>query len=224
MDKQKHDNSPETGLDDGLVKRWAGVPTTIISDMRQHQGILDPGISLQTPDDAPVAFAGRAVVALCPAPDFGAVVHAVDLAGPGDVLVIAAGADRTTAMIGDVLCSHLADKGVIGVICDGMIRDLGDLRRRPSFPVYARGATPNGPTGKTGGQVNSAAELGGVQVQPGDLIVGDEDGVAVLSPAAAAELIDAMEAALSREAGWRKRLAAGDSLCNVLGVDALSAS
>ena len=219
MDKQKHDIGQSLSGVDMSLKRWRHVPTTIISDMRQRTGVLDPAIRLLTRQEGPVAMVGRAVTASCQAPDFGAVVHAVDKAGPGDVLVIAAGGDGDTAMIGDVLCSYLEQKEAAGVVVDGMVRDIGDLRQKTQLPVWARGITPNGPMSKEGGQVNVAVDVAGVTIHPGDLIVGDDDGVAVLRPAEEMLLIDEMEAALARETEWRQRLSAGESLASVLGIE-----
>jgi RraA family protein len=122
------------------------------------------------------------------APGDNLMVHkAIDIAQPGEVIVVDAGGALGQAIIGDIMTSHAAKRGVAGFVIDGAIRDADELRAR-DFPVYARGATHRGPYKNGPGEINVPVSIGGMVVRPGDIIVGDGDGV-VAVPAADAEAV-----------------------------------
>ncbi len=147
---------------------------------------------------------GRAVTALREPPDFGAVLQALDLIQPGDVLVIAANGHAETAMIGEILGGHLRRLGGRGIVCDGAIRDVAQLAEWPELPAFARSITPRGPSSMERGVVNATVTIGGLLVSPGDLIIGDDDGLAALSPDAIRSYIGAAEAKLALEDAWQR--------------------
>jgi 4-hydroxy-4-methyl-2-oxoglutarate aldolase len=161
---------------------------------------------------------GRAVTAFCEPPDFGAVLHALDLLEPGDVLVIAAAGHAETAMIGEILGGHLRRRGGRGVVCDGAVRDVGTLAGWDDFAVYARSITPRGPASADRGAVNLPVVIGGRLVTPGDLLIGNDDGLVALSPATVRTRIADAEATLAREAGWEASLVAGRSVRETFGL------
>lgn len=130
---------------------------------------------------------GTALTVWVPPGDHLMVQKALDLAERGDIIVVDAGGLVEVAMIGEIMTAYAASRGIAGFVIDGAIRDLADISRR-SLPVYARGATPRGPSRVGPGQINIPVCVGGMVVQPGDLIVGDADGV-VCVPAADAERI-----------------------------------
>jgi len=119
-----------------------------------------------------------------------------------------------------ILSSHLRAKGVAGLVCDGAVRDVGTLGSWTDFPVFSRWITPRGPSGADRGAVNLPVTIGGVPVAPGDLMIGDDDGLVVLSPKNARALIGEAEAKLAREAVWIEGLAAGKSAADVFGLKA----
>lgn len=123
-------------------------------------------------------------------------------------------------MIGDILSGHLRAKGVAGVICDGAVRDVGTLGGWDDFPVFARWINPRGPTGADRGAVNLRVTIGGASVVPGDLVIGDDDGLVALSPVQVRTLIADAEAKLVRETGWTEALAAGKPAADVFGLAA----
>ena len=132
--------------------------------------------------------------------------------------MIDAGGYRDAAMIGDILSGHLRAKGVAGVVCDGAVRDVGTLGAWTDFPVFSRWINPRGPTGADRGTVNAPVTIGGCRVAPGDLIIGDDDGLVALSPGHVLTLIDAAEAKVSRESDWIAGLASGTSAAKVFGL------
>ncbi len=145
--------SPLAGLD-----RWQLVPPAIVADISKGACQIDPAIRPLLPPGRQPKLFGRAVTALCAPPDFGAVLHAMDLVGKGDVLVIAAGGDRVTAMIGEILGGQLSRAGAAGLICDGAIRDVGELAGIANFAVFTRHTTPRGPASWGEGVVNGAVQ------------------------------------------------------------------
>jgi regulator of RNase E activity RraA len=198
---------------------WRKIPVAVAVDMGCAQ--IDPDIRpLQPPGRQPPLY-GRAVTAICEPPDFGAVLHALDLVGPGDVLVIAARGARDHAMIGEIISGHLRARGGAGVVCDGAVRDVSVIAGWGDFPVFSRWITPRGPTGAEKGAVNAAATVGGVWVEPGDLILGDDDGLVVVSPADQRAKLAACEAKVAKEAEWIAGLAAGRPVAEVFGLKRL---
>jgi regulator of RNase E activity RraA len=136
------------------------------------------------------------------------------------VRVIAAGGQARTAMIGEIVSGHVRRRGGVGLVCDGAVRDVATLAAWPDFAVFARFVTPRGPSSASGGVVNAPVSVGGCVVTPGDLVIGDDDGLVVLGPAAIRERIADAEAKLAHEAAWEESLANGRSLRETFGLDA----
>ncbi|WP_426032169.1 RraA family protein [Cypionkella sp. TWP1-2-1b2] len=201
-----------------LLARWQRIPVAVAVDLAPAQQI-SPAIRPLRPAGQQPHLCARAVTVHCIAPDFGAVLHAIGQTGPGQVLVIAAAGHAANAMIGDVLGGQLHAQGAAGIICDGAIRDTASLASFDNFSVYSRHITPRGPTSAAHGAVNVAVSFGGCVVQPGDLILGDDDGLVTLPINRLAELIDAAEDKLRLEADWSRRLAAGDPVSSIFGLD-----
>jgi regulator of RNase E activity RraA len=147
------------------------------------------------------------------------VVHALEHVGRGEVLMIAAGGDAVTAMIGEILSGHLRNRGAAGVVCDGAVRDVATLGGWSDFSVFSRSVTPRGPTSAAGGSINAPVTIGSRLVSPGDLVIGDDDGLVALSPDTVRKKIRDAEARIAREENWIKNLAAGKSVVETFGVE-----
>ncbi len=210
--------APARDLTAAEVERWRPVPAAVAVDLGSDVGQVDPAVRPLLPPGRQPRLFGRAVTALCAPPDFGAVLHALDQVAPGDVLVIAAGGHAETAMIGEILGGHLRRRGGVGIVCDGAVRDVATLAGWADLPVFARSVTPRGPTGVERGAVNRAVVVGGCLVAPGDLVIGDDDGLAVLTPRAARARVGDAEARLALEAEWERRLAGGASIAQTFGL------
>lgn len=201
------------------AERWRGVPVAVAVDLDRAVGPLDPAIRpLRPPGSQPRLF-GRALTARCDPPDFGAVLHALDQAQAGDVLVIAAAGQRETAMIGEILGGHLHALGGAGIVCDGAVRDVAALAKLDGFAVFTRFVTPRGPISAERGAVGEPVVVGGCTVRPGDLVLGDDDGVVALAPDFVRDRIGDAEARLAREAGWVQALSAGRGIRATFGLD-----
>lgn len=107
-------------------------------------------------------------------------VHKVlDVAQPGDIVVIDAGGSKSNAVLGDLISSKAKHRGIAAFVIDGLIRDLPDVRE-VGLPVFARGETPIGPLHRGPGEINFPVSCGGIVVNPGDIIVGDPSGIVVV--------------------------------------------
>lgn len=208
---------PATGLSPAEIDPWRAMPVAAAVDLMPECQI-DPAIRPINPPGRQPRLFGRAVTVACTPPDFGAVVHALEHVGPGEVLMIAAGGDPTTAMIGEILSGHLRNRGGAGVVCDGAVRDVATLSGWPDFAVFARSITPRGPVSAEHGTINAPVTIGGRRVMPGDLVIGDDDGLAALSPDAVRGRIRDAEARLARETRWIGSLASGRSVLETFGV------
>ena len=200
------------------IERWSRIPVAVAVDVSDAACQIDPRIRPLCPPGRQPRLFGRAVTALCMPPDFGAVLYALGLVKPGDVLVIAANGHTETAMIGEILGGHLRRLGATGLVCDGAIRDVAELVGWTDLPVFTRAISPRGPTSADGGEVNCAVVVGGRLVTPGDLIIGDDDGLAALSPVEIHSYIGDAESKLDREAQWQASLAAGSSIAKTFGL------
>jgi len=143
------------------------------------------------------------------APGDNLMVHkAIDAAAPGDVIVVDAGGEVTYAIIGDIMASHAEKRGVAGFVIYGAIRDSSEIGLR-RFPVYACGVTHRGPYKNGPGEINTPIALGGMVVHPGDIIVGDADGVVAVPLAYAEEILALARAQLAKETATLKAIAEG---------------
>lgn len=211
---------PASDLTPDEIARWHPVPVAVAVDLGRDAGQIDPAIRPLRPAGQQPRLFGQAVTVRCDPPDFGAVLHALDVIQPGQVLVIDAGSHRDTAMIGDILSGHLRQKGVVGLVCDGAVRDTGTLGGWDDFSVFSRWITPRGPTGSDKGSVNLPVVIGGCMVRPGDLVIGDDDGLVALTPQVVRIRIADAEAKLAREVEWTRALAQGQSAAQVFGLSA----
>ncbi len=136
------------------------------------------------------------------------IYKAIELAQPGDVLVIANYEYETNATWGDLTSMMAKARGLAGMVTDGLARDIVGLRE-VGLPVFARGLTPNSPMKDGPGEINVPISCGGVVVNPGDIIVGDEDGVVVVPRADAELVIERTRAIIAKEEKTVKDILSG---------------
>ncbi len=169
-----------------LVKQAAELPTPNLGDVMNRAQCMTPDIK---PFGKPgVKLIGVALTVKSRSGDNLMVHKALDMAQPGDVVVVDAGGDMRQSIIGELMAQYAVTRGVTGIIIDGAIRDAGGLAQL-DLPIYARGTTPGGPYKDGPGEIGFPVTCGGVVVNPGDIIVGDEDGIAVIPQAEAAKVI-----------------------------------
>ena len=155
-------------------------------------------------------IAGRAATARIIPGQNGAVHRAVHHAAPGDVLVVDGGASERWGPFGDLLADGCRAKGMAGAVFDCTIRDSTDIAAL-GFQVFCRGFHPEATAKADPGEIDVPVVVGGVLVSPGDVIVGDDDGLVVIPAALAPLVLDAVTAVAAREETIRARILAGET-------------
>ncbi|MBR0680515.1 RraA family protein [Roseomonas eburnea] len=179
--------------DPALVAAFRGAQTSHLADAMDGRGALDYRIKPMDPENA--VFAGPALTAFAYPADIVGVYGALAEAEPGDVIIVANDAYTTTAVIGDIVAGMMKNKGVAAFVTDGLARDRAGIVAA-GLPVFAAGIMPASPAANGPGVVGAPVTLGGQHVRPGDIIVGDADGVVVVP-------LDRAEAVLERLAAVR---------------------
>jgi len=172
-----------------VVKKASKFQAAILADVAGRRGTMNGRIAPIAPE---MKLAGPAYTVEVRGGDNLMIHTAITLAKPGDILVIDGKADRTCALMGAIMINACKALKLGGVVMDGAARDTLELRDL-GFPVFCVGANPNGPTKFIPGRINHPISCGGISVNPGDLIVGDADGVVVVERDKAASLLDAAQ-------------------------------
>jgi regulator of RNase E activity RraA len=201
-------------LDAGLLARMAQAEPATIGHFRDW-GFMDPEIRALQPA---VRVAGTAVTLQQPGPDGTILPYALGQVRPGDILVIDRCGDRRHASFGGVIAYAAKVAGVAGIIVDGLVTDIGELRRY-GVPVWARGlcAITTRRIGKAG-SFCIPVSCGGATVRPGDAIIADECGIVVLDPPEAATVTERALAMQAAEPATRARLDAGEKMSAIMGT------
>lgn len=169
------------------VERYLGLPVANISD---SMGRLTAGGASLRPLHGKGAMAGAALTVKCRPGDNLMVHYALNIAEPGDVIVVDAGGDLTNALVGELMLAYAAKKQLAGVVINGAVRDSASIAVN-GLPVYAAGITHRGPYKDGPGEINVPIAIDGMVIEPGDLIVGDEDGLLCI-PLADVERVHAL--------------------------------
>ncbi len=172
-------------VDAAIVAQAAEFPSSILADVAGRRGALSGRIAPLAPS---MRFAGPAITVEVRPGDNLMIHAAMAIAQPGDVLVIDGKGDLSSALMGEIMSQQCVALGVVGVVIDGAVRDSEAIREL-GFPMYAAGLNPNGPTKSVSGRLNHPISIGGVSVNPGDLVVGDADGVTVIERHKAAAML-----------------------------------
>lgn len=159
-----------------IIEAFRHFETPDISDMLNRMYAMNTGIRNMANNESICGSACTVKVF----PGDNLMVHKVlDVAKPGDVVIIDAGGSRSNAVIGDLISRKAKHRGIAAFVVDGLIRDLPDVRK-VGLPVFARGETPIGPLHRGPGEINYPVSCGGIVVNAGDIIVGDATGVVVV--------------------------------------------
>lgn len=172
-------------VDARIVDQAAQFPSSIFADVAGRRGALHGRIAPLSPT---MRFAGPALTVEVRPGDNLMIHAAMAIAKPGDVIVVDGKGDLTSALMGEIMCHQCLAIGVAAVVIDGAVRDSEAIREL-GFPMFAAGLNPNGPTKSIAGRVNHPISIGGVSIRPGDLVVGDADGVTVIEREKAAAML-----------------------------------
>ena len=190
-----------TAVAEALVTRASQLPTSAISDAMERNpgavGLHPVGDSLQFARGN--SLAGTALTVRTRPGDNLAVHHALELIQPGDVLVIDARGELTNAILGELMTAYASMQGAVGIVVDGAIRDAQSLSESGPIPVYCRGISHLGPYKSGPGEIHGSVNIGGLVVSDGDLVVGDQDGLAFISPSRIEAAITGAEQVVAKE-------------------------
>jgi RraA family protein len=185
-----HINRPAAAL----IESFAGLPAANIADNMNRMSCMDA--KLRPLNDIPLLGPAFTVKSR---PGDNLMLHkALDLAQPGDIIVVDAQGDLSNSIMGELMALWAKQRGLGGFIVDGAIRDVGALKKM-GMPIYAAGVTPAGPYKDGPGEINVPVVCGGVVVHPGDILVGDEDGIVVINPLDAESLLEKSRAKSRKE-------------------------
>ncbi|WP_282082216.1 RraA family protein [Streptomyces tendae] len=186
------------------TRRLGGVPAAHVGDALARMTVMDGGIRLLTER---AALLGNALTVDVRSGDNLAVHRALDEARPGDVLVVNGHGDTTRALVGDLIGEIMVNTGVTGAVVDGAVRDVQALSAM-GLAVYARAITPAGPFKDGPGAVGAPVAVGGTVVAPGDVLVGDADGVVVVPRRRVTEVLGRVDGIAEKEDALRGRILA----------------
>ena len=181
--------SPET------VAKFRGVPTANISDCMSR---MAAGGSRIRPMHSDGHLVGPAFTVKTRPGDNILVHKALDMAQPGDVIVVDAGGDLTNSIIGEIMSSYAEARGIAGLVINGAIRDYSSLKKS-TYPVFAAGVSHRGPLRSGPGEIGRTIAIDGMVIEPGDLIVGDGDGIMCIPYDQTTEVFEAVSKKIEAE-------------------------
>jgi RraA family protein len=187
-----------------MLRRFAQLPTANVADAMDRLGVLDSRIKGVWPSATVV---GPAYTVWTRAGDNKFVHEALRRAQPGDVIVVNGQGDESRALIGELMAERAKATGIAGFVIDGAVRDAETIGAI-GVPVFARAVTPAGPYKHGPGRLGQTVAVGGVAVAPGDIVVGDADGVVIVSRGEAAQVLRAAEAKRADETARRGEIKA----------------
>jgi len=194
MPMQRHDVDFEI-LGEEALARWRNLPPAIVSDCMNRTQTMAGAIK---PVAQGMRIAAQARTVDCMVGDNSALHLAIGIARPGEVLVVDAGGYADTALWGGIMTRAALKRGIAGLVIDGAVRDVAEIREL-GFAVFTRAVVPAGPHKGFGGVIDGAIACAGCPVRPGDVVLGDDDGVCVVPLARAKEIMAAAVDKIAQE-------------------------
>ncbi|RRV04551.1 RraA family protein [Pseudomonas sp. v388] len=189
------------------VARYREVPVANVSDSMNR---MTAGGARLRPMHKHGVLAGPALTVKARPGDNLMLHYALDIAEPGDVIVVDAGGDLTNALIGEMMVAYALKRGVAGIVINGAIRDAGSIGAG-EFPLFAAGISHRGPYKDGPGEINVAIAIDGMVIEPGDLVIGDEDGLLCVPFDQVAEVFDRAQAKHAAEQKQLEQIAQGEN-------------
>jgi RraA family protein len=181
--------------------------TPDISDIMNRLYTMTPEICNQTGKHLRLLGAACTVKVF---PGDNLMVHkSLDIANPGDVIVVDAGASPMNAVLGDLVATKARHRGIAGFVVDGLVRDIEGILEL-NLPVFARGVTPIGPLHRGPGEVNYPIQCGGIVVHPGDVVIGDMNGVVIVPQEVAENVLAQLRSRRQSEAEYLAAVKRGE--------------
>jgi regulator of RNase E activity RraA len=200
-------------LDDEQTDRLGRLSAAVIADTG-HEGaaVLSAAVA---PLHIDCAFVGTARTSRLDPDGLWMPLRALMNARPAEVVVVDAADEVSEAVWGELLSRYAEREGVVGLVTNGAVRDVAEIRAL-SYPVFARGRTPRGPSGSAEEAVDTPVTVGGATIEPGDVLVGDGTGVVAIRRDAVTAVIDTAERVEATEREVQRRIAEGEALDRIL--------
>ena len=199
------------------LKKWRAIPPAIVSDCMNRTNFMSSAIK---PLKQGYSLVGQARTVTGMVGDNGISHAAIALAEKGEVLVIDAGGYEDVAIWGGIMTHAAMARGIAGVVIDGANRDTSEIKNL-GFPLYSRAQVPSGPHKDFGGIIDGFISCGGCPVRPGDLVLGDDDGIAVVPLEWTSVMLLESEKKLRQEKEILKQINEGKTTANILGISEL---
>ena len=196
------------------IRRLGAAGVATVHEAQGRTGLLRP---YMRPVYASARVAGSAVTVLCGAGDNLMIHAAIAVVQPGDVLVVSTLEESTHGMFGELLAESCRAHGVVGLVIDAGVRDITEITAL-GFPVWSRAVSAQGTSKTIAGSVNVPIVCAGASVAPGDVVVGDADGVVVVPRERAGAVVTAVDERLAKEEQTRARLKAGELGLDIYGL------
>jgi regulator of RNase E activity RraA len=193
---------------------FTGLAASQVGDAMNREQIMAAAIK---PIAEGTRIRGQARTVNAMAGDNGIIHGAISYVRPGEILVVNGMGVEDVAIWGEVMTHAAQKQGIAGIVVDGAVRDVAEMREL-GFPVFCRAIVPRGPHKGFGGTIDGTISCAGVAVSPGDLVIGDDDGVAVVPLAEAAAVQAAAREAQKRECVWLEEIAKGRTTRELLGL------
>ncbi|MCK4867493.1 MAG: RraA family protein [Alphaproteobacteria bacterium] len=213
MALRRHEVTFET-LSREFLDGFDGLAASQVGDAMNREQIMAAAIKPIAPG---TRICGQARTVNAMAGDNGIIHAAISFVRPGEILVVNGMGVEDVAIWGEVMTHAALKQGIAGIVLDGAVRDVAEMRAL-GFPVFCRAVVPRGPHKGFGGTIDGAISCAGAAVSPGDLVIGDDDGVAVLPLAEVRAVQAAAGAARARETVWLAEIAKGRSTSDLMGL------
>ena len=195
-----------------IVGKYRDLPAATVYEASGQHGMMDPKIRAVYPE---AKLCGPALTVECHVGDNLMIHKAVSIGSPGDVLVVAIGNDEESGAWGEILTSAAQSRGIVGLVIDGAVRDAEATRKR-NFPIFSRGLAVGATMKRNLGKINQPIVCGNVYIEPGDLVIGDIDGVVVVPRARCEEVLLASRQREERERILMKKIESGETTIELL--------
>jgi 4-hydroxy-4-methyl-2-oxoglutarate aldolase len=196
------------------IRRLGAAGVATVHEALGRSGLLRP---YMRPVYASARVAGSAVTVVCGAGDNLMIHAAIAVVQPGDVLVVSTLEESTHGMFGELLAESCRAHGVVGLVIDAGVRDITEITAL-GFPVWSRAVSAQGTSKTIAGSVNVPIVCAGASIAPGDVVVGDADGVVVVPRETAGAVVTAVDERLAKEERTRARLKAGELGLDIYGL------